>query len=198
MALDPLAAVADLEARGLTVAPEEETVAAVFLAEASASVREAAGVPISQTTSTVTLEGPDDSQWLTLPGPPIQSVASVEIDGEPVTDWRLRSHRLWRADGWSTGHGPSEVEVTQTHGLPAVPDDIVGLVCRIAAAVLVAHRSQPAGEGLAAKDVRSERIGDYAVTYGDGGRITEIELPDYLREQLAARFGGGAELVRSR
>lgn len=198
MALDPLATVADLEARGLTVEPDEETVVGTFLAEASAAVREAAGVPISQTISTVGLEGPDDSQWLTLPGPPIQSVSAVEIDGQAVTDWRLRSHRLWRAGGWSSGCEPSEVTVTQLHGLSEVPADLVGLVCRIAAAVLVAHRAQPDGEGLAARDIRSERIGDYAVTYGDSGRITEIELPEYLREQLAARFGGGVTLVRSR
>lgn len=198
MALDPLATVADLEARGVTVEAAETAIVGTYLAEASTAVREAAGVPISQTTSTVDLEGPDDSQWLTLPGPPIQSVTAVEIDGQAVTDWRLRSHRLWRAGGWSTGYGPSEVTVTQNHGLPTVPDDIVGLVCRIAAAVLVHYRAQPGGEGLAAKDIRSERIGDYAVQYGDGGRITEIELPEYLREQLAARFGGGIELVKSR
>ncbi|MFF7310554.1 hypothetical protein [Streptomyces sp. NPDC008137] len=197
MALDPLATVADLEARGLAVDPAEEASVAVYLAEASASVREAAGVPISQTTSTVTLEG-EPTQWLHLPGQPIQSVSSVAIDGVPVTDWRLRSGQLWRAGGWSPGSEPSEVTVTQTHGLPTVPEDIVGLVCRIAAAVLVHHRAQPDGEGLAAKDIRSERIGDYAVQYGDGGRITEIELPEYLREQLAARFGGGITLVRSR
>ena len=198
MALDPLATVADLQARGVTVEPAETAIVGVYLAEASTAVREAAGVPISQTTSTVELEGPDDSQWLTLPGPPIQAVSAVEIDGQAVTDWRLRSHRLWRAGGWTTGRGPSEVTVVQTHGLPDVPEDIVGLVCRIAAAVLVHFRAQPGGEGLAAKDVRSERIGDYAVQYGDGGRITEIELPEYLREQLAARFGGGAEMVKSR
>lgn len=198
MALQPLATVADLEARGLTVAPEETAIVGVFLEEASAAVREAAGVPISRTTSTVALEGPDNSPWLTLPGPPIVSVASVAVDGQAVTDFRLRSHQLWRAGGWSSGCEPSEVTVVQTHGLDPVPADIVGLVCRIAAAVLIAHRSQPEGEGLAAKDIRSERIGDYAVQYGDGGRITEIELPEYLREQLAARFGGGIALMRSR
>ncbi|MFM9815127.1 hypothetical protein ACKI16_42455, partial [Streptomyces scabiei] len=126
------------------------------------------------------------------------SVSAVEIDGVAVTDWRLRSHQLWRAAGWSAGCEPSEVTVTQLHGLPVVEADIVGLVCRIGAACLVHHRSQPDGEGLAAKDIRSERIGDYAVTYGDSGRITDIELPDYLREQLAARFGGGVAVVRSR
>ncbi|MET8824788.1 hypothetical protein ABZX40_17960 [Streptomyces sp. NPDC004610] len=198
MALSPLASVADLTARGLTVAPEEETLAAVYLDVASAAVREAAGVPISQTTSTVTLTGPDDSQWLTLPGPPVTTVTSVEIDGVPVTGWRLRSHRLWRACGWQPGCEPAEVEVVQTHGLPVVPADIVDLVCRIAAATLIAFRSQPDGEGLAARDIRSERIGDYAVTYGDSGRITEVELPEYLREQLAARFGGGLAVVRFR
>lgn len=198
MALDPLATVADLEARGLTIEPAETAVVETFLAEASAAVREAAGVPISQTTSTVALEGPDNSQWLTLPGPPIQSVSAVAIDGESVTDWKLRSHQLWRAAGWQTGSEPSEVTVTQLHGLPEVPADLVGLVCRIAAAVLVRYRAQPDGEGLAARDVRAERIGDYSVTYGDSGRITEIELPDYLREQLAARFGGGVTVVRSR
>ncbi|MEV4858928.1 hypothetical protein [Streptomyces ossamyceticus] len=198
MALDPLATVADLENRGLTIDPAETAVVETFLAEASAAVREAAGVPISQTTSTVALEAPDNSPWLMLPGPPIQSVASVAIDGETVTDWKLRSNQLWRPGGWQTGSEPSEVTVTQTHGLPEVPADLVGLVCRIAAAVLVHYRAQPDGEGLAAKDIRAERIGDYSVTYGDSGRITEIELPDYLREQLAARFGGGVAVVRSR
>nr|WP_157167549.1 hypothetical protein [Streptomyces typhae] len=195
--MDPLATVADLEARGLAIAPEEVALVGVFLEEASAAVREAAGVPISQTTSTLVLEGAA-GPWLTLPGPPIQSVSAVEADGQPVTGWRLRSNRLWLAGGWSTGGEPSEVTVTQTHGLPAVPADLVGLVCRIAAAVLVHLRAQPDGEGLAAKDIRSERIGDYAVTYGDSGRITEIELPQYLREQLAARFGGGTSMVRFR
>jgi hypothetical protein len=199
VALQPLATVADLTARGMTVAEPETALVGVYLEVASAAVREAAGVPISETTSTVTLEG-EDSQWLSLPGPPVQSVQAVTVDGRAldVTDYRLRSGRLWLARGWSYSYAPAEVTVTYTHGLPEVPADIVDLVCRIAAATLIAYRSQPDGEGLAAKDVRSERIGDYSVQYGDGGRITEVELPEYLREQLAARFGGGATVVRSR
>jgi hypothetical protein len=197
VALTPLATVADLTARGLTVDAAETAKVNVYLDVASTAVRTAAGVPISQTTSTVVLEG-EVSQWLSLPGPPVTAVASVKVDGETVTDWKLRSSRLWRAAGWSHSWEPSEVEVIQTHGLPTVPSDIVDLVCRIAAATLIAYRSQPDGEGLAAKDVRSERIGDYSVQYGDGGRITEMELPQYLREQLSARFGGGVAVVRSR
>lgn len=198
MALAALATTADLAARGLTVAAgEETTVATTYLDVASTAVREAAGVPISQTTSTVTLEGPA-SQWLTLPGVPIISVASVTVDGEAVTDWRLRSQRLWRGCGWSPGCGPSEVVVTQTHGLADVPSDIVDLVCRITGTALADYRADSEGAGLAAGDIRSERIGDYSVTYGDTGLITSMELPDYLRERLAARFGDGATLVMFR
>ena len=198
MALDPLAAVADLEARGLTIDPTEVTLVAVYLDVASQAVREAAGVPISETTSTVTLEG-EHGQWLRLPGLPISSVATVELDGEAVTDWRLRSGMLWRAAGWSGCDGPSEVEVTYTHGLLVVQADIVDLVCRMVAAALTAYRSLGTGEALGAdKAITSERIGDYAVTFANDGRVTEMDLPQYWRERLAARFGGGISSARSR
>lgn len=197
MALDPLATVADCTARGLTVDVSEEILLGTYLETASAAVREAAGAPISQITSTLAVEGEAD-QWLSLPGPPVTAVIAAALEGQTVTDWRLRSGRLWRSGGWTLADGPAEVTVTYTHGLPTVPADIVDLVCRIAATTLVAWRSAEGGEGLAARDVRSERIGDYSVQYGDGGRITEMELPEYLREQLAARFGGGIALLRSR
>ncbi|MEU1194927.1 hypothetical protein ABZ446_01730 [Streptomyces sp. NPDC005813] len=197
MALDPLATVVDLEARGLAVDPSETAIVYAYLYVASVAVREAAGTPISQTTSTVTLEG-SDGQWLTLPGLPISSVLSVEVDGVPVTDWRLRSQRLWRAAGWTGCDGPSEVEVTQIHGLPEPPADIVDLVCRMVAGALKAQRSQEDGTGLDAQVITSERIGDYAVTYGGDGRVSEMDLPQYWRERLEARFGGGAQMLRSR
>lgn len=198
MALAPLATTADLEARGLTIDPSEATVVGVYLGVASTAVREAAGTAISQTTSTLTLEGPV-GQWMTLPGPPIVSVASVSIDGRPVTDWRLRSERLWRAAGWSPYCEPSEVEVTQTHGLADVPEDIVDLVCRMTAAALVRYRSEDGGEGLAVdKEVTSERLGDWAVTYGSDGRVSEMELTQFWRDRLAARFGSSVTALRSR
>lgn len=194
MALAALATAADCTARGLTIDPSETAVMGTYLDVASAAVREAAGVPISQTTSTLTLEG-SNSPYLPLPGPPVQSVTEVLVDGLPVAGWRLRSNSLYLPTGWDPD---AEVTVTYTHGLPTVPADLVDLVCRIAAAALIAYRSADGGAGLAAQDVRSERIGDYSVQYGDSGRITEMELPEYLREQLAARFGGGIALLRSR
>ena len=126
MALAPLASVADLEARGLAVDASEAAVVNVYLGVASAAVREAAGSAITRTTSTLTLEG-GPGQRMTLPGPPIVSVDAVTVDGRTVSGWRLVSGRLWRAAGWS-GREPSEVEVTYTHGLVDVPDDIVDLV----------------------------------------------------------------------
>lgn len=197
MALAPLATVADLEARGLTVAPEETAIAGVYLGVASTAVREAAGTAISRTTSTITLEG-ESGQRLTLPGAPIVSVDAVTVDGQAVTDWRLSSGRLWRAAGW-TGCEPSEIEITYTHGLVEVPEDIVDLVCRMVAAALMAYRAEDDGAGLATtKEVTSERLGDWAVTYGSDGRITEMDLPQYWRDRLAARFGGGITALRSR
>jgi hypothetical protein len=197
VALDPLATVADLEGRGLTVDPTESAIVATYLDVASTAVREAAGAAISRTTSTITLEGPA-GQWLTLPGLPIESVASVTIDGRAVTDWRLHSERLWRAAGWS-GCEPSDVDVTYTHGLLVVPSDIVDLVCRAVAAAVSAYRALADGEALAAdKAVTSERLGDWAVTYASDGRISEMELTQHWRERLAARFGGGISSMRSR
>lgn len=197
MALAPLATVEDLEARGLTVDPAEVSVVNVYLRVASAAVREAAGTAISRTTSTITLEGAP-GQRLTLPGAPIVSIDAVTVDGEAVTDWRLTSGRLWRAAGW-TGCEPSEIQVTYTHGLLEVPEDIVDLVCRMAAAALNAYRSEDGGAALGtAKEVTSERIGDWAVTYGADGRISEMDLPGYWRERLQARFGGGITALVSR
>ncbi|MEU5394519.1 hypothetical protein [Streptomyces tibetensis] len=197
MALAPLATVDDLEARGLTVDPGEVGIVNVYLGVASAAVREAAGTAITRTTSTLTLEGVP-GQRLTLPGPPIVSVDAVAVDGRTVTDWRLRSERLWRAAGWS-GIEPSEVEVTYTHGLLSVPDDIIDLVCRAVAAALVAYRSEDGGTGLAAdKEITSERLGDWSVTYGADGRVTEMELTQAWRDRLAARFGNSITALMSR
>lgn len=196
MALDPLATRADLEALGVTIDEGEQAIVDRYLAVASASVRAAAGCSISEATDTLVLAG-QAAVRLPLPGPPVTAVSAVQVEGEAVTGWKLSRPRasLYRTCGW--GDDATEVEVTYTHGLPTVPADIVDLVCRIATQALIAYRSGPGGEGLAAGDVRAERIGDYSVTYGDDGLITEMELPDYLRSRLRARFGGGAAVVRS-
>jgi len=190
MALAPLATAADLSARGVTVDPSEAAAVAVYLDVASTLVRDAAGSPISEVTSTVELEG--SGGRLRLPGWPVTAVSAVEIDGEAVTDWKLRSGALTRSCGFPDG---SAVGVTYTHGLPEVPSDIVDLVCRLAGQELLALRN---GEGVADRPLKSERIGDYAVTYDSDVTSGTMVLTDFQRDRLAARFGGGAGSVRAR
>ncbi|MFD0504421.1 hypothetical protein ACFQ0G_18805 [Streptomyces chiangmaiensis] len=116
------------------------------------------------------------------------SVSAVAVDGQAVTDWTLRSGVLVRDAGWY-----GDVQVTYTHGLPAVPSDIVDLVCRLVARALVEYRS---GDPLS-RPVTQERIGDYSVTYG-GQEAATMALSAVQRARLAARFGAGPALVRSR
>ncbi|MFD3573850.1 hypothetical protein [Streptomyces sp. NPDC058644] len=192
MALAPLATVADLEARGVTLEPSEVVTVNVYLDVASAAVRDAAGSPISETASTVVLEG-EPLPRLRLPGLPVRSVSAVALDGVAVADWRLASGALVRAAGWRPGCGPSEVEVTYVHGLAEVPADIVDLVCRMVGQELASLRS---GEALARTPDR-ERIGDYSVEYGSAETGT-LTLTRYQRDRLAARFGGNVATARAR
>ncbi|MFX4294099.1 hypothetical protein [Streptomyces bohaiensis] len=197
MSLPPLATVTDLADLGMPVSDEEAGPAGRFLAAASAAIREAAGGPIGQTVSTVTLAG-SRGGWLALPGPPVTAVSAVDVDDEPVDDGTYRVHPggLLRPAGW--GGDMATVTVTYTHGLPEVPADIVLLVCRIAAATLLALRAEPDGAGLAVRRITQERIGDYAVTYDRASGVTEMELPEVLQAQLRSRFGGGAGMVSQR
>ncbi|MGW5639628.1 hypothetical protein [Streptomyces sp. NPDC003832] len=187
--MDPLATIADLEARGVTVEPSEETAVAVWLDVASTLVRDAADSPISETTSTVKLEG--DGARLHLPGRPTTAVSDVLADGVALTDWKLLGSSLARPCGFTEG---VEYTVTYTHGLPAVPSDIVDMVCRLVGQALV---SQRAGETVS-RPLKSERIGDYAAEYNTDAETGTLTLTDFQRARLAARFGGGVGTARAR
>lgn len=199
MALSPLAVVTDLPA---SVDVTNTAQVATSLAAASEAVRDAAGVPISQETSTVALMGTRE-QWLPLPGQPVVSVSSVVVDGIEVVDYVLREGRLWRLYGWQEGlvldnpfDTPSEVVVTMVHGLLEVPADIVALVASLAAADLNAS-----AEGYESKaGIASESIDDYRVAYTSGENVQAftLELPDRTRAWLRQRFGGGSYVTGSR
>lgn len=200
MALAPLATTDDLDVR--TITWDDQDLADTYLAVASAAVRDAAGVPISRTTSTVHLFG-DGGPWLRLPGPPIISVASVVVDGGTLVegvDWALVDGALFRACGWEVcGPLPKPAVVTQTHGLAVVPADVVDLVCRMTGAALVAAAAEDDGSGLAVDRIVSERLGDYAVTYDRAAGTTEMELAEQTRDRLRSRFGGtSAAMVGTR
>lgn len=198
--LDPLGTAADLTARSITwVSPAEDDMVATFLAEASAAIRDAAGVPISAVTSTVELVGSCD-RWLRLPGPPVTAVAAASIDGDDVAGWKLVGGMLWRSSGWQPTHEPSLVTVEQTHGLPVVPEDIIGMVCALVGMALRAVHSSTDGAGAAPlpQDVISVGIDDYRVAFRqDGDRnLTVFTIPERVRKSLRARFGGGAAMVQ--
>lgn len=192
MALQPLATTADLAARGIDKSDSE--LIDELLEAASSAVRDAAGVAISELTTTITLPTPQGRR-LHLPGPVVE-VTAVVLDGEPITDWKLRGSDLWRSSWQRGGDIPGEVEVTFTFGLDEVPADIVDLVCNLVGAG-VSH----AAEGYEAKTgMTRERIDNYAVGYaqGDDAVSSPMQLPKSTRRMLASRFGGGVTMVETR
>lgn len=201
MALANLATASDLSARNITFdASTESTLVDTLLATASSVIRNAANHPITEQTSSITLEAPWD-QWLKLPAGPVSSVTDVMIDGNEVTNYRLIQVYLWRGVGWRAYHEPRLVEVTYTYGYPAVPVDIVDMTCVLVASGLRASRAVDDGTGLAPdRTVRFEGIGDYQVSYvvGEDGPVTHMALPNRVKLDLAARFGAGSHVVSIR
>lgn len=192
MALPDLAAGSDLTARGVT----PTSVHTVMLAVASSLVRAAAGGPILEAESTVTLWGLDESPWLDLPGCPVTAVDEVVWDGDTLDadDYKLVDGRLWRAGFWG-GCEPIEITVTLTAGLPAVPPHVVQLVCDLA--ILGASAAEA---GAHDPNVVAESIDDYSVTFASGAEMvaSAMTIPPLTRNWLRAQFGGGAAMVTSR
>jgi len=196
VALQELATVADLEARGIT--PPDDVDAASFLDSAAAAVRNAAGVPITRETVTVTIPGTDEV-YLDLPCQPVVSVADVLLDDTPVSDWKLVGGRLWRRFGWEAVCGePSNVTLAITGGLLEVDKDIVDLVCSMAA---YGMNLAAGGDYATQGDLVSVSIDDYTEQHGNYAAKDRLagpmELPEATRERLRARFGGSVTSVRS-
>lgn len=191
MALATLAVAADLTARKIDVT--DTALVNAMLAEASASVRDAAGAPISETESTIILPGVD-GKWLTLPGQPVTAVSAVLVDGVAVADYTFVGGSLWRACGWQHCV-PSVVTVTMTHGYAEVPEDIVGLVAALAAAGINKANSDAGYSTTTGVQSESETIDDYqsSKTYVTGSDVVAgvMELPERTKLSLTSRFGGG-------
>lgn len=184
MALTPLATSTDLPTAWQANAGADRA-----LRVASAAIRDAAGVTISEETSTVVVTGGTEN-LLTLPGP-VTDVATVLLDGDAVTDHETLPNGLWRRCGW--GGDPVPVTVTYTHGLATIPDDIVDLVCQLAVAWMQ-HESEGGGSTAG---LTSVKIDDAAESYSDesSGQISPVYIPDVTRQWLASRFGGGVAVV---
>lgn len=190
--LDPLATIGDLSDRGITVPDGMDPVA--LLNSASSSVRDAAGVPISETTSTISLPV-DDWCSFDLPGGPVTDVASVLVASVPVVGWEAFWGTVTLPVGW-TECLPVMVTVTYTHGLPEVPADIVDLVCGMVSMAAAQNGSY----GSAARS-NSVHLGEYSEAFNHPAGTesqSPMDLPKAKRDELRARFGTSAVLIGSR
>lgn len=191
MSLPNLAASADLSARGVDIS--NTLLVSTMLSVASTLVRQAAGSPVLQATSTVTLWAMDFGPWLDLPGQPVTAVSAVTLDGTAVTDHKLIHGRLWRLKEYGyDGCTPVKVVVTMTHGLPATPVDIVQLVCDLAILGI-----NTAKDGAVDPRIVAESVDDYSVRFSpDAAAVASaMTVPAATRQSLRARFGGGIGLV---
>ena len=147
--LEPLASAADAADYGITVT-------AAGLARASARIRGHVRQRITYGTSTVTLPASDRR----LPERPVVSVESVVgEDGTALvagTDYELVGDRIDTAR-------TDRLTVTYTHGLGTLPDDLVELVCSVAARIEAT--SGAAGAAVAA-GVTQDSAGPFQRSYG--------------------------------
>lgn len=143
--LEPLASAADAADYGITVT-------AAGLARASARIRGHVRQRITYGTSTVTLPASDRR----LPERPVVSVESVvSEDGTALvagTDYELVGDRVDTAR-------TDRLTVTYTHGLGTLPDDLVELVCTVAARMGGMPAELQAG-------VQQQGAGPFQQTYG--------------------------------
>lgn len=142
---------------GQTFTQAQRARAAQLLAGATARIRAITDQWISHVADDVFTTSAPVSRVLWLPQRPVASVASVLVDGEPVTDWVLRGSRLIRSCPWSTGCGDVELEVTYTHGYP-VDDERLDLAKDACMAMAAARLQNP-------NAYKSESIDDYSRTF---------------------------------
>lgn len=178
-----LATVDDLNRRLKTDVSSSDVVRAeAVLGDVSASVRRFTGQDFTQATTTDRLKVRRGQ--VRLPQWPITAVSAVVdtnansvlfnwVDGDMVTiSPNLDSFSF---EPWSNGF--THVDVTYTHGYADLPDDLVGIVCQIAARVM---GSPPELSGR-----QSEELGDYSYTLGAAAAAGPIGLLPAEREALS-------------
>lgn len=137
--METLATVDDLQDR-MSVDATDYARADALLKDASASVRRYTGQDFTETDSTVTLKVRNGR--VRLPQRPVTAVASVlDANGNTVNhtwldgdEWVTVGSNVfdsWAFEPWRNGY--SKVTVTYTHGYETIPDEIIGVVCQIAA-----------------------------------------------------------------
>lgn len=193
LSAEPLITVADMDDLGYTAADPK------ILARVSAKVRRFTGQNISATESTASGYSP-----LRLPQYPVRSITAVEDEtGTAISDgdWRLRgqiitgpispgindfevnlSRRFNERLGW--------IKVTYQSGWEVLPDELLELICSIAARVA---SSQPAADA----QLREKRVGDQALVFSS--ESLSLDLSDREQQQLRAYFPaqGGPSTIQT-
>lgn len=160
-----LASVDDLNNFSQLAIDPSDTAAAFLLKVASGMIRRYLEQDITQTLDDVEYVDPVGGGYAFLRQLPVQSVASVETSTDGAT-WKLVdpanyrvSRRLgvvyakpWTGVQW--GSDPESWRVTYSHGYAAVPDELKGVACSVAARFY----STPAG-------IDMERTGQRQVKY---------------------------------
>jgi len=171
------------ELAALSQAEIPEATAELALASASAIIRRWTRQTITRVVDdTVRLRVLDEKE-LILPQRPVESVAAVKVNALALQDWVLSGDRLLRTGGWrrlpgtTTYPDPGLVEVTYTHGLAEVPDE-VRAVCLDLASMTVSNPTW----------LREVAIDDYRRVYASeslgSGVLSEAHremLRDYRR-----------------
>lgn len=139
------------------------------LLRASARVRGHLRQRVTSGTSTITARGPA----FRLPERPVVSVESVtDADGAAV-EWELSGSLL-------TVDSIGRVTVTYAHGYASLPDELVELVCQIAARMDAAPASSALSQG-----VQQQTAGPFMVGYGWDAYKATAGLQAGERETLA-------------
>lgn len=170
----------------VTFSPDEEAQATALLEAASDHLRSVIGQNIyPQETVTYTaypsLGREDLPQW------PVVSVASVEVNGEPV--------RFEYRPGFIMVDHDGPVDVTFTYGYMTVPGEIKRVTLVLAAQAL--QMLETTGS-LTAGGLSSVSIDDFRAAFADGGAGTGISLTRHAEAALRRQFGrGGIDVIEA-
>lgn len=166
----------------------------IMLVEAAtAVVQEAAGRPpqriVEVEDDPFELLG-DIGSWISLPQRPVQSIASLELDGETLTegeDFQRFGARLWRECGWQPKRWtPSKIAGVYTHGYPE-GDQRLQLARAAVLSLVRGVYGNPEG-------AIAVRIDDYSASYAKFS--ASMDATEYLQKALQRQYGRRADLVR--